>query len=75
MFAHAARRAATLGALGLTIEVNPHAELFYRRMGAERVGSLVSEVDDERRELPLLDVRLRKRRGYRQTPQIPAGND
>ena len=54
LFQHAVARAKSSGAPALTIEADPNAESFYRRMGAERVGSVVSEVDGQRRELPLL---------------------
>ena len=54
LFQHAVERAKASGASRLTIEADPNAEPFYRRMGAERVGSVVSEVDGQRREVPLL---------------------
>lgn len=54
LFLHAAGRAAALGASSLTIEADPHAEPFYQRMGAVRVGATTSEIGGRRRELPLL---------------------
>ena len=54
LFRHAAKRAAARGAVSLTIEADPHAETFYRRMGATRIGTTTSEIDGCRRELPLL---------------------
>jgi ribosomal protein S18 acetylase RimI-like enzyme len=51
---HAVRRTATLGAKTLSIEADPNAEGFYRRMGARRVGENVYEIEGHRRELPLL---------------------
>jgi hypothetical protein len=63
LFDHAVRRAAALGAKTLSIEADPNAEGFYRRMGARRVGENVYEIEGHRRELPLLilDVSSRRR--------------
>ena len=63
LFDHAVRRAAALGAATLSIEADPNAEGFYRRMGARRVGENVYEIDGQKRELPLLilDVSSRRR--------------
>lgn len=61
LFFHAAERAAATGASSLTIEADPHAETFYERMGAVRVGATTSEIDGARRELPLLIFDLTKR--------------
>ena len=41
LFDHAVHKAASLGAEVLSIEADPNAEGFYRRMGAERVGEKV----------------------------------
>jgi GNAT superfamily N-acetyltransferase len=54
LFAHAAAYAAERGALFLTIEADPNAEPFYRRMGATRVGSRETELDGRQRSVPLL---------------------
>ena len=54
LFRHAIERAAARGASSLTIEADPNAEPFYRRMGADRIGSVAGEVNGQRRELPLL---------------------
>jgi ribosomal protein S18 acetylase RimI-like enzyme len=54
LFDHAVRRAAALGVTTLSIEADPNAEGFYRRMGARRVGENVYEIEGHRRELPLL---------------------
>ena len=54
LFAHAVERATSRGADRLTIEADPNAELFYRRMGAVRIGVSLSEIDGHRRLLPLL---------------------
>ena len=59
LFMHAAARAAERGAGCLTIEADPHAEGFYRQMGAVRIGTATSTIDGGTRELPVLrfDVR------------------
>jgi GNAT superfamily N-acetyltransferase len=54
LFDHAVRKAAALGATILSIEADPNAEGFYRRMGARRVGENVYEIEGHRRELPML---------------------
>ena len=54
LFHHAVARATERGATCLTIEADPHAEPFYRHMGAVRIGVVKSEVDGSVRELPLL---------------------
>ncbi len=57
LFEHAAAQASRLGCNLIKIEADPNAEGFYKRMGATRVGTSVSEVEGERRELPLLEYR------------------
>lgn len=59
LFEHAAARARARGARSLTTESDPHAEAFYCRFGAVVVGSVASEIEGERRELPLLRFDLR----------------
>lgn len=54
LFLHAAGEAAAAGALALEIESDPNAEGFYKRMGSRRVGEVVSEMEGEKRVLPLL---------------------
>ena len=46
--------AAALGFQSLEIESDPKAEGFYLRMGARRVGAALTELEGERRELPIL---------------------
>jgi ribosomal protein S18 acetylase RimI-like enzyme len=58
LFEHATAQAQNSGVHSIKIEADPNAEGFYKRMGAERVGTSLSEVDGERRELPLLEFRL-----------------
>jgi GNAT superfamily N-acetyltransferase len=57
LFEHAAAAASGLGFNLIKIEADPNAEGFYKRMGATRVGTSVSQVVGERRELPLLEYR------------------
>ena len=58
LFEHAAAQAKNLGCDSITIEADPNAEGFYKRMGAQRVGTARSEVCGEARELPLLVYRV-----------------
>ena len=54
LFEHAVEEARTLGHRILKIEADPNAEGFYKRMGERRVGVTVTDVEGQRRELPLL---------------------
>ncbi len=54
LFDHALKTAAAAGAAAVKIEADPHAEGFYKRMGARRVGEEVYELDGRGRVLPLL---------------------
>ena len=54
LFQHGLERARQLGSTRIEIESDPHAEGFYQRMGARRVGSNACVVDGQRRELPVL---------------------
>ena len=58
LFEHAVAQAKNLGATKIKIEADPHAEGFYKRMGAVHVGTSISAIRGERRELPLLEFRL-----------------
>ncbi len=60
LFRHAAEQAAARGALSLTIEADPNAEPFYRRMGAVRSGVITTEIDGRCRDLPILTFDLTK---------------
>ncbi|HZE14073.1 MAG TPA: GNAT family N-acetyltransferase [Chthoniobacterales bacterium] len=55
LFEHATAQAKNLRFDSLKIEADPNAEGFYQRMGAKRVGTSVSEVEGERRELPIME--------------------
>jgi GNAT superfamily N-acetyltransferase len=63
LFEHAIEQAKGLGARTLEIESDPNAEGFYARMGARRVGETVTEIEGQRRELPLLVYDLQKTGG------------
>lgn len=54
LFEHAVAQAKGLGQETLKIEADPNAEGFYTRMGARRVGVNATNIDGQRRELPLL---------------------
>jgi GNAT superfamily N-acetyltransferase len=56
LFEHAVRTVRSLGGSRLTIVSDPHAEGFYRRMGARRVGEAPSK--PEGRTLPVLALAL-----------------
>ena len=57
LLAHAARTIRAAGGTTLRIASDPHAEGFYRRMGARRAGEVASK--PEGRTLPLLVLELR----------------
>ena len=67
LFAHAVERARALGAISLTIEADPNAEAFYRHLGAIKVGAVETEIEGQRRELPLLSLGLGNHRHAGQT--------
>ena len=58
LFDHALGQTRRLGHRILKIEADPNAEGFYLRMGARRVGQAVTEVEGQRRELPLFAYEL-----------------
>lgn len=53
LFAHAVEETGKLGHRTLKIEADPNAEGFYKRMGAQRVGEAVTEIEGQRRVLPV----------------------
>jgi ribosomal protein S18 acetylase RimI-like enzyme len=59
LFDHAVRSAASMGAATVSIEADPNAEGFYRRMGARRVGETSYPIEGQRRTLPLMVVEVR----------------
>jgi GNAT superfamily N-acetyltransferase len=58
LFSHMLSRCKELGARALEIESDPNAQGFYERMGAVKVGEVISEVDGQPRILPLLEINL-----------------
>src|SRR5690606_14521101 len=55
LFEHAGRFAKANGVRRLKIVGDPHAEPFYRRMGAVRYGSQAANIDGVERRLPLFE--------------------
>lgn len=58
LFEHAVEQASALGFRAIKIEADPNAEGFYQRMGARGIGTNLTEIEGERRELPLLVYQL-----------------
>jgi GNAT superfamily N-acetyltransferase len=56
LFDDAVRTAAEHGARELVIDSDPHAEGFYLRMGARRIGEVPADVDGAPRTLPRLRI-------------------
>ena len=54
LFEHARSRAASMNAARIEIDSDPNAEGFYLKMGARRMGEVVSEIEGSRRVLPRL---------------------
>ena len=58
LFRHARRRARLAGASVLRVESDPHAQSFYEKMGAVKVGEHRGEVDGQLRVLPIMEINL-----------------
>ena len=58
LFQHAIERCKEQGAYTLEIESDPNAQGFYERMGAQKVGEAIGEVDGQRRVLPVLEFTI-----------------
>lgn len=58
LFERAVEHGRALGFSAFQIEADPNAERFYLHMGAKRVGTSVTKIEGERRELPLLVYQL-----------------
>src|SRR2546430_17722894 len=58
LFEHAVEQAKAAGFHAIKIEADPNAEGFYQQMGARRVGANITQIEDTRRELPLLVLEL-----------------
>ena len=69
LFAHTTRRAAELGLSELELSADPHAEPFYERMGAQRVGDIPADMFGQARVLPRMRVVLGDGRAHMRTIQ------
>ena len=58
LFEHTTRRAAQLGLSELELSADPHAEPFYERMGAKRIGDIPADMFGQSRVLPRMKVSL-----------------
>jgi GNAT superfamily N-acetyltransferase len=58
LFLHAVERTKASGCAELEIESDPNAEGFYQRLGAHRIGSSICELEQQRRELPILVYKI-----------------
>lgn len=56
LFLHAMQGAAGQNVSAVEISSDPHAEGFYQKMGAYRMGETVSEIEGQPRILPLMEV-------------------
>ena len=56
LFINAMERASSLKVSAVEISSDPNAEGFYERLGAEKIGETVSEIDGEPRVVPRLRV-------------------
>ena len=61
LFEYVARRAAELGFTELELSADPHAEPFYERMGARRIGNIPADMFGHARVLPRMRVDLHHR--------------
>ena len=60
LFAHAVKIAAHSGQRVLKIVSDPNAEGFYHKMGAQTVGKEHAVVEEQTRNLPVLEMRLNR---------------
>jgi GNAT superfamily N-acetyltransferase len=58
LFEHSERRARELGFSTLELSADPHAEAFYERMGAKRIGDVAADMFGQSRVLPRMRVEL-----------------
>lgn len=58
LFRHALIRGRARGASVLRIESEPHAQGFYEKMGARKIGEHHTEVDGQEQVLPVLEVNI-----------------
>ncbi len=60
LFFNAMERASEMKLSALEISSDPNAEGFYQRLGAERIGETVSEIDGKPRVIPRLRIDPKK---------------
>src|SRR5262249_7929949 len=60
LFEHAVRVVRLMNIAEIEILADPNAEGFYSRMGAKKIGEVASEIDGEKRVLPLLKLEIGK---------------
>ncbi len=58
LFVHALEKVVSLNVVILNIVSDPNAEGFYEKMGAKRIGDVVSEIEGNERILPLMQLIL-----------------
>lgn len=58
LFQHAVVLARQRGYERLQLEADPNATGFYEKMGMKKVGERTSDVEGQRRHLPILEIRL-----------------
>jgi GNAT superfamily N-acetyltransferase len=61
LFEHMTQRASQLGLAELELSADPHAEGFYERMGARRIGEVRADMNGQTRVLPRMRVELGNR--------------
>lgn len=58
LFEYTKQRAQKLGLAELELSADPHAEGFYERMGAKRIGEVQADMDGQHRVLPRMKVKV-----------------
>lgn len=58
LLADALQNAAVQGATAIEIESDPHAEGFYRKQGATKIGESKSEIEGKERILPMMKIEI-----------------
>jgi N-acetylglutamate synthase-like GNAT family acetyltransferase len=58
LFEHTTQRAKQRGLTELELSADPHAEGFYERMGARRIGEIQADMEGQARVLPRMKVEL-----------------
>ena len=56
LFMHATKRARELHVSALELSADPHAEKFYERMGARRIGEIRADMEGQPRFLPRMKI-------------------